>query len=179
MQSVLNVNVSSFANYTASVNPKDVNLLNWLTSSKYAAEVERIRTTQDKVKQKDMKAELPAITPSGTFTERKETALIKHSSFIQFDIDLKINKHIKNYNKLKEEIAKIPNVAYCGLSVSGEGYWGLILVAYPDKHKEHFRFILNWFKRYGINVDDKPSNVASLRGIAMTHMLILTTTRNR
>ena len=29
-------------------------------------------------------------------------------------------------------------MAYCGLSVSGKGFWGLIPIANPDKHRLHF-----------------------------------------
>jgi hypothetical protein len=90
--------------------------------------------------------------------------LIVHSGFIQFDIDFKENSHITNYSDLKSEICKIVNVAYCGLSVSGTGLWGLIPILYPDRHRQHFDFIYNAFKKLGITIDKKPGNVASLRG---------------
>ncbi len=163
-ESILSVTVSCFANYSTRNNPRDVNLLAWLKSSKYANEVEAIRQELDKQRRNKFKSALPAITPSGRFTERKEGGLVAHSGFIQFDIDLKENLHIKNYKDLKNEIAKIPNVAYCGLSVSGSGYWGLVPIAFPEKHKEHFQFMCNWFKKHGIIIDPAPSNVASLRG---------------
>jgi len=66
--------------------------------------------------------------------------------------------------QLKEQICKIRNVAYCGLSVSGNGFWGLIPIAYPAQHKEHFEALKNQFGRMGIEIDNKPKNVASLRG---------------
>jgi hypothetical protein len=141
-----------------------VNLLTWLTSNKYADKVAVIHAEKDKLIRDKIKATLPAITPSGEFSYRAARCLIAHSGFIAFDVDLKGNSHIKNYKDLKTEICKIMNVAYCGLSVSGTGYWGLIPIAYPDKHEQHFDFICNAFKSMGITIDPSPRNVASLRG---------------
>ncbi|MDZ7718020.1 MAG: BT4734/BF3469 family protein [Balneolaceae bacterium] len=111
-----------------------------------------------------LKATLPAITPSGQFSYRSKEKLIEHSGLIQFDIDGKDHINIANFKALKEEISKIVNVAYVGLSVSGKGYWGLIPIKYPEKHKNHFKAMKNAFGNYGIKLDDKPSHVASLRG---------------
>lgn len=162
--SILNVSVSGLRDYNTPTNPKPVNLLQWLRSKKYAKQVDDIRKEADKQKRDVLKATLPAITPHGTFSYRASKCLISHSGFMQFDIDFKENSHIANYNDLKSEICKIVNVAYCGLSVSGTGLWGLIPIAYPDKHSQHFDFIKEAFKGVGITIDDKPRNVASLRG---------------
>lgn len=72
--------------------------------------------------------------------------------------------HITNFPKLKQEISFIENVAYCGLSVSGNGFWGLVPITHPEKHKQHFESLYRAFKRLGINLDQKPKSVASLRG---------------
>jgi len=138
MSSILNVEVSCFKNYKTSDNPKPVNLLQWLHSAKYANAVKQIRETSDKNKRDQLKANLPAITPSGQFSYRSKKDLIKHSGFIQFDIDGKDHTNIANFGALKTEISKIVNVAYVGLSVSGRGYWGLIPIKYPEKHKQAF-----------------------------------------
>jgi len=162
--SILNIDVSSFKDYETTFDPQPVNLLLWLTSKKYAEKVNAIRNEKDKAIRDTIKATLPAITPSGLFTYRAARCLVTHSGFIQFDIDFKGNSHITNYQGLKKEISKIVNVAYCGLSVSGTGFWGLIPIAYPDKHRQHFDFIFNAFKGIGLTIDREPSNVASLRG---------------
>ena len=163
-KSILDINVSCFANYETPGNPRTVNLLQWLTSDKYKSKVEQIRLLNDKAERDKIKATLPAITPSGIFTYRKEENLLKHSGFIQFDIDLKGNEAIENYAELKKQLCNIKNVSYCGLSVSGRGYWGLMPIAYPEKHKEHFKAIEMAFKSIGIKIDAAPQNVASLRG---------------
>ena len=163
-KSILDIQVSRFANYDTPDNPRPVNLLGWLKTDKYKEQVEQIRQLTDKAERDKIKATLPAITPSGLFTYRKEAALIKHSGLIQFDIDKKDNSNIANYDALKNILPNIKNIAYCGLSVSGQGYWGLIPVAYPEKHKEHFKAIEIAFKNIGIKIDTAPQNVASLRG---------------
>lgn len=163
--SVLNVEVSCFRNYRTPENPVTVNLLTWLHSKKYQVKVLNIRNTYDKSTRDLIKSNLPGITPSGIFSYRSEERIIQHSGLIQFDIDLcEENKHIKNWNKLKKEISNIIHVAYCGLSVSGLGYWGLIPIAYPEKHKLYFDSIEKAFADFGIKIDPRPKNVASLRG---------------
>lgn len=164
MDSVLNIEVSCFKNYDTAHSPKSINLLKWLRSDKYRYEVERIRSIENKADRDKLKEKLPGITPSGLCSYRAEKNHTKHSGLIQFDIDLKGNEHIGNYADLKKHICNIPNVAYCGLSVSGKGYWGLIPIAYPDKHKLHFAAMEAAFAKLGIKIDPAPANVASLRG---------------
>ncbi|WP_181308164.1 BT4734/BF3469 family protein [Rufibacter sp. XAAS-G3-1] len=162
--SILDVEVSCFANYGTATDPKTVNLLYWLSCGAYAKEVRKIRATGDKYVRDSLKGRLPAITPSGTFTYRSEKDLISHSGLIQFDIDLKENTHIDNFYDLKLQISNIPNVAYCGLSVSGQGFWGLIPIAFRERHREHFEALRKTFLQLGITIDVKPRNIASLRG---------------
>ena len=163
--SVLNVAVSCFKDYETPNNPKTVNLLTWLTSDKYKDQVNMVRSLPTKDERDTIKATLPAITPSGLFHRREAKALIKHSGLIQFDIDFNgNNRDISNYAELKEQLCNIIHVAYCGLSVSGTGFWGLIPLAYPEHHKQQFEALKQAFRLTGIELDNKPSNVASLRG---------------
>lgn len=162
--SILNATVSAFRDYNTPEGPQPVSLLQWLTSAKYADRVAAIRTESNKAARDATKATLPAITPSGLFTYRAAKRLVQHSGFIQFDIDFKENSRLTNYGELKAQLCKIVNVAYCGLSVSGTGFWGLIPIADTDKHQQHFDFIYKAFQRIGITLDKKPRNVAALRG---------------
>lgn len=166
MKSVLNIEVSCFKDYSTPNDPRNVNLLHWLRSQKYQNEVNRIRIEQDPEVRKQLKSKLPGITPSGLFTHRKQDSLITHSGLIQFDIDLtEENKLITNWNDLKSELSKIPNIAYIGLSVSGRGYWGLIPIPKePENHKRYFEAIHEAFIKIGIKLDSAPQNPASLRG---------------
>lgn len=163
MKSVLNVAVSYFKSYN-DTSPIDINLITFINSRKYKSEIDFIRLLDEKSERDKKKALLPCITPSGTFNYRNEAGLIKHSGLIQFDIDYKGNEHIDNFELLTQEVGKLPYIAYCGFSASGYGIWGLVPIAYTEKHKLHLQALKNVFNGYGIKVDNAPSNVASLRG---------------
>lgn len=163
INSCLNTNVSCVKNYYSKY-PKDVNLLTWLTSAKYAHVVQRIRHTQDKEQRKRLKGGLPAITPSGRFARVDEQHLLAHSGFIQFDIDGQDNPHIANYSQLHTQLRQIQNIAYCGLSAGGNGWWGLVRIGYPDKHHLHWDYIQLAMQRLGIRLDEAPKNICALRG---------------
>lgn len=152
--------VSMFESYL-STRPKDINLMDWLLNDKYSNEVDQIRSITDKSIRDTLKAKLPAITPSGTFTKRGESDLIKHSRFIQFDIDKLTPETIEG---VKSVVIGLPYTFYCGLSVSGLGLWGLFKINQPTNHKKHFKAMQRYFEYFKINIDAAPSNVASLRG---------------
>ena len=162
--SCLNVKVSAWKDYFETEHPKPVNLLTWLHSAKYAPQVEAIRAAGTKDERDELKALLPAITPSGLFSKREEAGLIRHSGLLQVDIDFKENTHISNYPELKAQLARLQNIAYLALSVSGTGFWGLVPILYPEKHKAHFLALKSAFLKMGICIDKRPGNVASLRG---------------
>lgn len=163
MKSVLDRQVSCYKSYS-DPNPIEINIATFLNSRKFKSEVDEIRLSDDKKERDKLKALLPAITPSGVFKYRNEAGLIKHSGLIQFDIDYKGNEHIDNFEEMISEIGKLSFVAYCGYSTSGYGIWGLVPIAYPDKHKLHLQALKTIFKQYDLKMDNAPSNVASLRG---------------
>jgi len=164
MKSILNIKVSCFEN-CQSTSPVDVNLLDWLTSDKHRQKVESLRTIQDENLQKVIKASLPVITPSGVFSYRAEKNLIEHSGFLAFDIDEKDNRHIGNFDKLKEQISHVVCVAYCGISVRGKGYWGLVPIpkSTPTEHRYRFTALSKFFKDYGIIMDESGKDICRLR----------------
>ena len=169
MKSVLDVEVSCFKSYSGK-EPKSVNLLTWLSSDKYADQIRELRTIENKDRRDEIKASLPAITVSGLFDPvRKEENLIKHSGLICIDIDPKGNEQIKNFGGLKEQLFNLKNVAYAGLSASGKGFFLIIPIAYPKRHKQHFRAIQRDFLSFGIIIDTAPQNVASLRGYSFDY----------
>lgn len=163
LRDILDVEVSRFTGYFAPNNPTKINLLSWLMQKEFKPQVDKIRLLSNKAEQYKLKSQMPCITPSGIFTRRIEGALKKHSGLLQFDIDFKDNGHIENYFQLKEQIKNIRNVAYCGLSASGNGFWGLVPIEDPGMHKEYFDLLFEGFTRYGIKLDQAPRNVCSLR----------------
>ncbi len=94
---------------------------------------------------------------------------IKHSGFIQFDIDCKDNHKMlepQGFKKMKELVMGIKYTAYCGSSASGMGIWGLFKLDKPLLHSEHFEAMFLSFKNIGVKIDTSPRNVASLRFIS-------------
>ena len=170
MKSILDIEVSCFKNYIIPENPKTVNLLQWLSSTKYQSQVDTIRSLDIKEERDALKAKLPCITPSGLFTYRSQNKLVKHSGFIQIDLDpvtkTKMNLEISNWDDLKLELSKLSQIAYLGLSASGRGFWGLIPIPpEPESHKDYFESLFDIFlNTWGIELDDKPKSIASLRG---------------
>ena len=102
-------------------------------------------------------------------TYRAEKNLIDHSVFLVFDIDYSDNKHISNFSELREQVSHIKNVAYCGLSVSGKGFWGLVPIpkSTPEIHKQRFESLKRDFKEFNINLDASGRDIS----IPMTYFL--------
>jgi hypothetical protein len=164
IDSILNIKVSCFAHCKATT-PADVSLLSWLTSDKHREKVEQIRSIQDEDLQKTIKKTLPAITPSGVFSRRDTDHFTEHSGFLTFDIDFQDNRHITNFDNLKEQISHIASVAYCGLSVRGRGFWGLVPIpkSTPEIHKKRFDTLARDFREFNIILDPSGSDVCRLR----------------
>lgn len=134
-----------------------IELIDFLNSIKYGKwkdQVEEIRTQSDKATRDRLKTKLPSVTVSGTFVERKEENLIEHSGFICMDID---------YFTDKSSLLNDPYTYALFKSASGGGL-AVISKVNPDKHKESFKWLRNYYyQSFGIPVDPAPSNPASLR----------------
>ena len=165
-KSVLGVEVSIWPNYFTSDAPETVNLLTWLNSAKHRAKVEQIRTLPDKADRDTLKTTLPAITVSGLFTERRaKNNLSRHSGLIALDFDEKDNRHIQNFTDLRAQLCQIQSAAYCGLSVSGTGFFAIIPIAPPDRHEQQFDALKRIFwQRWRLVADASCRDVSRLRG---------------
>lgn len=163
-RSALDVGVSCFADYRTPDRPQVVSLLQWLQSEKYAAAIDRIRRTTSRRRRAWLKSRLPAITPSGRFAYRHAEGLLRHSGFVQIDIDGQDNPHRPALAAAGSWLRRLPYLAYLGRSASGRGWWGLVRIAHPERHSEHVRALITDFKALGIILDEKPVNVSSLRG---------------
>jgi hypothetical protein len=151
MESILNVTVSYYPNFWS--NSIDCNLLEYLQFgiTKLNEKVDYIRTKKTKDERDALKKPLPGITPSAICRpSRSLENLVTHSGLAIFDID-KIA--VENMAGVFDKIISIPYVAYCGLSVSGTGYWGLVPISNKAKHLQHFDALEFLFREYGI---DKP-----------------------
>lgn len=115
---------------------------------------------------KQLKKQLPCFTPSGIFNSRKNSGLTEHSGVVCIDIDAKDNLDVANFYEIRQLMRHIPYVAYCSHSCSGEGYFVLIPIAQPEKHREHFISICDDFERCKISVDRACINVSRTRTVS-------------
>lgn len=157
--------VSLFDNYKSKVPTAQISIWDWFAGSeKINRQVDIIRSTTDKDKVRDLKASLPAITPSGIFSERRADKLLEYSGLICVDIDGKDNPQITDMETLKQKLSKCNYIMYCGASVSGKGLFCLIQIVPPEQHKEHFYALQKDFLDMGIVIDKGCSDVCRLRG---------------
>lgn len=162
--SYLKQKVSVFSSYR-DVKPKDVVLLDFLTSTKYKSEVLKIRSANDKSIINALKSKLPAVTPSGLFENKRSIANLKrHSGLMQIDIDKQDNMQL-DMMETKDLLKSIDQICYVSYSVSGKGLFALIPIAEPQKHKAHFMALEQDFKAdFNIVIDKSCKDVSRLRG---------------
>tara|TARA_R110000796_G_scaffold23219_2_gene66712 strand:+ start:148 stop:1935 length:1788 start_codon:yes stop_codon:yes gene_type:complete len=117
--------------------------LSRIKDGKQQEKVDKIRSGDKTIKQS-----LPVVLFSGEFTNRTDGSLVKHSGIIVLDFD-----HI-NVSESKKILSSDPYVRACWVSPSGDGLKALVEVTNPDKHRDHFRGLCEYFDdQYGLEVD--------------------------
>jgi hypothetical protein len=164
----LDAEVSMFKNVKTSSPCGTTTFREWLFNDdiKLKELVNEIRAESDIKQRKELKSNLCCITGSGVFENGRSSSNIKsHNGYIVIDIDYQENVHLgaKYFSLIEDVFSKIDVVCYAGKSVSGNGYFMIIGIAYPDKHKLHFRYIQRWLKYYNIIIDKACSNIDRLR----------------
>lgn len=109
---------------------------------------------------KRIKTTLPAYTISGNFTPTRTTANLKHSGLICIDIDKVQPEAVMN------ELKQIDNILFCSRSISGNGVFAIIPLAYPDQHKSQFKALERCFADMGITIDAQCCDTTRLRIIS-------------
>ena len=127
--------------------------------------IAELRLCTDTERKRQIKMSLPQATISGVFSPtRSAENLVRHSGLICIDIDRKENEHIENFDMLIEDVlSRIEEVAYAAHSVSGEGYFVIIPLRYPQLHKAQFEQLVRVFADMGIHIDRACSDVCRLR----------------
>lgn len=127
--------------------------------------IKQLRESTDPMVRKQIKLSLPQATISGLFyPTRAAENLVQHSGLICVDIDHKDNEHIEHFDTLLVDVIRnIQEVAYASRSVSGEGYFLIIPLKYPARHKQHFDALIEDFANLGINIDRACGDVCRLR----------------
>lgn len=139
-------------------------LSDFLNNVDYGA-INELRSCSDDNRRKLIKLSLPQATVSGVFAPtRSADNLVRHSGLICVDIDRKDNLHISNFDTLIEDLFRnIQEVMYAAHSVSGNGYFLIIPLRYPARHKAQFEQLVRDFSRMGINIDRACGDVCRLR----------------
>lgn len=104
------------------------------------------------------------VTPSGTFSQRQESDIIKHTGLLCIDIDFKDNPK-PDMNKAKHIIGKnCPSLYYGGLSLSGKGIFLIFRISNPEYHKQHFEALAYLMsEKFDLHVDKAVKSPVSLR----------------
>ena len=164
--------VSLFENCFATEPKKEIMLTKFLfthklSTSKHKEQVEAYRKCHDKTQRKKIKENLPCITPSGTFSQRQEFSLVKHTKLICIDVDSKDNQGI-DLALSKHIIGQhCPYLYYAGLSLGGEGIFLIFRISNPECHKQHFNALALYLdKRFHLKVDMIVKNPVSLRVVS-------------
>ena len=162
----LDAKVSLFAN-TKSITPsKTITFRDWIFKENEGLrnKVNRVRAEQNS----ELKHKLPCITGSGTIIgTRADNNLKHHNGFIVIDIDYQDNEHYKEeyFLQLKEKVFRnINEICYAGHSAGGVGYYLIIGIENPYRHKEYFNYLASWFRcREDIIIDESGKNLSRLR----------------
>jgi hypothetical protein len=106
------------------------------------------------------KKHVPYVTLSGTFSERKDAAIINHSGFIGIDID------DVDPEDTKSIVCPDPYVYAAFTSVSGKGLCAIFKIN-KDKHREVFGGISEYlYEKYRIIVDPTSVNPSRARFVS-------------
>jgi len=138
----------------------------FLTSEKHKETIIRLRPLPKKERDA-IKRTLPQGCISGIFhPTRKADNIQQHTGLICVDIDKQDNPTIEDWEELKRELSKLPQVAYISLSVSGNGVFLIIPLRWPDYHKQQFEQLKRDFATMGIKIDTSCGDVSRMRCIS-------------
>lgn len=164
--SIFNVYVSVY-NGVKDIKGTYTLLSNFLNSVRHRDEILHLRTLPDKESRDAIKVSLPLVTVSGVFGyPRSKATLQQHTGFICIDIDGKDNTQFEHIEDVFPLLSSRPEVAYVARSVSGNGYFAIIPLLYPDLHELQFDQLREDYKRIGINLDASCRDVCRLRCVS-------------
>ena len=162
----LDAKVSLFENRYSQMPKKTITYRDWLFKEidVLRNKVNRVRAEQNS----ELKHTLPCITGSGTIIgTRADNNLKYHNGYIVIDIDYQHNEHFKEeyFSQLKDNVFEnISEICYAGHSAGGVGYYLIMGIENPHRHKEYFNYLASWFRyREDIIIDKSGKNLSRLR----------------
>ena len=155
--------VSKFPNVTT-IKPisNELNtILDEIKNGKFKEQILALRKLTDEKQIKNAKLNLPNFTASGTFTECKDDSLIKHSGFIQIDIDLKdILKAGITKNELRKNLIADNYIYSLFDSPTNTGIKALVKIP-TIEHLGSFLALEKYFlEKYKVQIDRSCKNIS-------------------
>ena len=133
---------------------------------RYSHKIEELRKMEYHSKQQQLlKERFPCWFVGGTFpfNQTEDKDIINYSNILAIDID-KIENTDIDLNNIRKSIFDLPYVFAVLKSISGEGYYALILVEDGKCTKEYYEYLASlWNKKFGINIDEKCTNIGRKR----------------
>lgn len=148
--------ISLFKNISKVYEPENIDFLQYLEDTrdgKYEDIVTECRLIKDKEERDAFKRTMPTATLSGTFTQRRDDALVEHSTYLNMDLD-----DVDDINSIRKLLHKEKSVYSCFVSTGGKGI-RVVFKIRPDKHRESFAAIsAHLFDTYGLISDPNGVN---------------------
>lgn len=152
MNTMFETKVSVFKNFHSP--PKTITLGQWLNICKYGSRYTKQVLEYRRLKDEKLKKNLPLVTVGAVCTNnRKLENVTTRTGWIALDIDAKDNPHLTDAVHIRNEVAKIKNVAFTGLSTGGAGVWALVKIANAERQADYFKMLLKDFEAFGIILD--------------------------
>lgn len=152
--------VTTFESVIKTDNPYHIPLqtaLDRIKGEKHKQTIDSIRSGN-----KELKKTLPIVLFSGEFMSRKDEDLFEHSGFIVLDFD---KLHV---GSVKPLLATDQYVYSVWVSPSGNGLKALVRITNPERHRDHFRALVQYFsKQYSLEVD--PTGINESRACFESH----------
>jgi predicted P-loop ATPase len=164
--------ISIFNKSNHTKNGKDIPFdvfLQYIQDGKWQDHVLPIRAMKSKEDRTSAKKNVPYVTVSGTFAERKISGLLKHSGFIAIDVDDVDPEEVKS-------IVCVDRHVYSAFtSISGRGLC-IVFRINPEKHSEAFEGLQEYlYINYGVVIDPSGKDVSRPRFISFDPHLFLNT----
>lgn len=116
---------------------------------------------------REAKKTFPNWIVSGTYPIRQinDNSTVEWSNIIAIDIDKHDNETI-DLDNIRKQIFELPYVFAIPKSISGLGYYALVLVEEGQYTKEYYKYIAKlWNQKFGLNIDTQCNNISRKRFI--------------
>lgn len=139
----------------------------FLASKRWRDKVLALRTIEDKKARDEAKKELPAATISGVFSRRAAAGLEQYNGLVCLDFDAKENPG-RTAEEMRDILREFDEVAYAGLSVSGQGVFAIIATnnTDPDAHAQVVDLLGAVMATYDLYYDRACKDVCRLRFVS-------------